>query len=290
VTSDPHQAPDAGLPAWLPQCDDPTMGAQWQFISDGSMAYPREFIFPNQAPDELARAGVGAEVVTPYNCLLIDAAGQTVLVDAGIARAGPPQATAGRLLDSLAAAGVATDDIDVVVITHGHADHVGGLVSEGKPVFAAARHYLARAEWDFWMSEDVRTRIPEPLADMLITAARGGLTAVADAGLLEQIDPPMSPLPGVTLLGAPGHTPGHLAVEITDAEPPLLYLTDAILHVLQFEHLDWTSLVDVDPPTTVKTRRALLEHASEANLLVAGFHLGRTGRISRDGEVYRFPT
>jgi glyoxylase-like metal-dependent hydrolase (beta-lactamase superfamily II) len=252
------------------------------------MAYPREFIFPNQQPPELARYGLGTEVLTPYNCLLIEAAGKTVLVDTGTGPVDMAQATAGRLLASLADAGLATDDIDMVVITHGHADHVGGLAKDGKPVFGRARHYLARAEWDFWMSEEARTRVPESLADMLISTARGGLTAIADAGILEQIDPPMSPLPGITLLAAPGHTPGHLALELAEADQPLLYLADAVLHELQFEHPDWTSLVDVDPPTTVQTRRALLDRATDSDLLLAAFHIGNTGHAARDGDRYRF--
>jgi glyoxylase-like metal-dependent hydrolase (beta-lactamase superfamily II) len=284
------QAPDAGLPAWPPRCEDRGVTVHWRLLSDGSMAYPPEFIFPRQPPDELAHAGVGDEIVTPYNCLLIEAAGQIVLVDTGADPTGPLSATAGRLPGSLADAGFQPEDIDIVVLTHAHADHIGGLAQNGRPVFGRARHYLAPAEWAFWMSDDTRARLPEPLADLLISTARGALSAITDAGLLEQVEPPITLVPGVTLLPAPGHTPGHLAVEVAGADPPLLYLADALLHELQFEHVEWTSLVDVDPATAVETRRALLERASDGDILIAGFHLASTGHVARHGDSYRFTT
>jgi glyoxylase-like metal-dependent hydrolase (beta-lactamase superfamily II) len=264
------------------------MSTHWQLISDGTMSYPREFIFPRQQRDELAREGVSDEVVTPYNCLLVQHDDQTVLIDAGMGRPEPTDGNTGHLLASLAAAGITPDEVDAVIITHAHADHVGGLTRDRQPVFRRARHYVARPEWDFWMSDDPAAQLPEPLAEMLIATARTALSAIDGAGLLERVNGELSLAEGFRLIPAPGHTPGHLAVELRAGDPPLLYVADALIHELQFQHPTWISMVDHDPEATVKTRRSLLDRAIETEALVAAFHLPRTGRLTRGNGAYRF--
>src|SRR5438552_16448696 len=121
--------------------------AEWQLVADGGMAYERELIFPHVAPAELERLGISGDVVTPYNALLIRLGGRVILVDAGLGGlAAAFGAPAGRLRNALADAGVRPDEVDVILVTHGHADHVGGLTESGTAVFPRARHYLARAE------------------------------------------------------------------------------------------------------------------------------------------------
>ena len=262
---------------------------EWQLVGDGAMAYPREVIFAGVPPRELDRAGVIGEVVTPYNALVVRASGRLILVDAGLgAAADAIGAPAGRLPSSLAALGIGPTDVDDVIVTHGHADHVGGLTAKGRPSFPRARHHLARAEWAFWMDGDPRPRLPAPLADLLADTARATFGALSDAGLLELIDDDLEIVPGVRLLSAAGHTPGHLAVELDNGGDPLLYVADAVLHELQFEHPDWIAAFDVDAETTVRTRRRLLDAAADRQALVAAFHLGRIGAVAPAGEGYRF--
>src|SRR4051794_36627823 len=144
---------------------------EWQLVSDGSMAYPRAVVLANAAPAALDAAGVAAEVVTPYNALVVRAAGRLILVDAGIGeRGGDMGDTAGHLASNLGRDNLA--DVDDVVVTHAHADHVGGLLTGERLTFPAARHHLARAEWAFWMDGDPRARMYAPLADALLDTAR----------------------------------------------------------------------------------------------------------------------
>ena len=154
-------------------------------------------MFANAPADE---RGDGADV--PYGCLLIRTATDTVLVDTGIGDYEHPLGGHGGNLEAaLAAEGVAPDDVSVVVITHAHLDHIGGLCPDGEPRFAGARHVISRVEWDW-------------------SAQRGNAIADAQlpplerAGVVELVDPPAEPVPGLRLLAAPGHTPGHVAVEI----------------------------------------------------------------------------
>jgi glyoxylase-like metal-dependent hydrolase (beta-lactamase superfamily II) len=262
---------------------------EWQLVRDGGMTYPRELIFAGAGSDVLDAAGVAGPVTTPFNSLLARTAGRLVLVDGGLgATAATLQAPAGRLLSELSALGVEPGDIDDVIVTHAHGDHVGGLLTGDNPTFPRARHYLGRAEWGFWMEQDPHPRLPADLAPLLIESARTALSALERATGLELIDGDMEVAPGVGVRHAPGHTPGHLVVELNNGGDPLLYLADAVIHELQFEHPTWVSALDVDAELTGHTRARLLARASEEQFLVAGFHLERTGRLTRTQTAYRF--
>ena len=260
----------------------------WRLVSDGEVTYEREIIFGGVAAAELDAAGIGSEVVTPYHALLVTTGGRVILVDAGLGElAGAMGGTAGRLVDSLSDVGLRPAEIDDVVITHAHADHVGGLTSGGRPMFDRARHHVTRQELDFWLGERPEERLFAPLAEMLVGTARSALTTLRDAGLLRPRDPDAVIAPGVRLLSAPGHTPGHVAVELDNGGDTMLYLSDTVLHEQQFANPEWTSAVDTDPAETVATRRAILDRAAERGTLVAGFHLPNLARVSRARRGYR---
>ena len=90
------------------------------------------------------------------------------------------------------------------------------------------------------------------------------------------------------LVDAPGHTPGHVAVEVDTGDDTLLYVADAFVDELKLEHPDWTALFDTDAADTVASRRALLDRAEERGAIVAAFHVRRAGRSARAGDAYRF--
>lgn len=260
-----------------------------QLVSDGSAANPREMVFANVPAEQLDGVLEPGDVVTPYQTLLIRSDAGTVIVDSGIGEyAGMFGADAGRLLESLSGLGVSPSDVDLVVITHGHPDHIGGLtVEQGgqrKPVFADARHVIWQAEWEFWTSQDSLAQLPEPMA----VVARAELPPLREAGVLDPISEETELLPGVRLLPAPGHTRGHLAVEVAGDGKSLLYLADAVVHELNFEHPDWLAAIDMLPEQTVATRRQLLDRAVARGSVVAAFHLGRSGCVERVDDRYRF--
>jgi glyoxylase-like metal-dependent hydrolase (beta-lactamase superfamily II) len=261
----------------------------WQRVSDGAGTYPTGLVFPGVDAETLAEAGIGDQVTTPYYAVLVTVDGSRVLVDAGLGEmAAAMGGTAGRLVAELGAIGVEPDDIDDVIVSHAHPDHVGGLLTAGRPTFARARHHLSRAERDFWLAPNPQERLFPAMADTMVTAARGTIQALDDAGLLALCEPGAEPVSGIRLVDTPGHTPGHVAVEVDTGDDTLLYAADAFIDELQLEHPDWTALFDTDDADTVASRRALLDRAVERGAIVAAYHLERTGRIVRAGDVYRF--
>jgi glyoxylase-like metal-dependent hydrolase (beta-lactamase superfamily II) len=129
-----------------------------QRVSDGAGTYSTEIVFTGVDADTLRAAGIGDKVTTPYHGVLVTSNGRRMLVEAGLGEgAALTGGTGGRLVGELRAMGVEPADIDEVIISHAHADHIGGVITDGEPTFARARHHLPRAERDFWLGPP-RTR------------------------------------------------------------------------------------------------------------------------------------
>ena len=259
-------------------------------LSDGTDAYPPEVVFANVAATERTAALAGildsdGRVPSCYSPLLVESGGELVLVDAGLGElAEADGAPAGRLVSALAEIGISPGDIGHVVISHAHPDHVGGLTiasgAERLPIYEAAIHFMWRAEWDTWTSDDID--VPREFRD----AARLSLLPLDAAGLTQLIDDELEVAPGVHLLAAHGHTPGHAAVELRSGGDTALYLGDAIVHELDVEHVDWLCAFDMDPTETVATRRELLERAARDDSVVTAFHLAGAGRVMRQDNQF----
>lgn len=268
-------------------------------VSDGGASFPNptQILFTNAPAAELAEAlrEFGAPDPweawnAPFTPMLVEADGQRVLIDTGIgANVGP---TAGKLQDNLAAAGVAPEDIDVVILTNGHPDHVGGATDgAGRPAFPRARYVMSRLDWEVYTDpEQIVAYAPDDpgLRDLMVTVAGANLPPLRDR--IELVEDDAEIVPGVRLLAAPGHTPGHVVVEIASDGERLLHGADTVLHPLHFARVTWLTVFDALPTPTVATRRDILARAAAEETLMAGYHLPfpGLGRAVADGDAWRW--
>jgi glyoxylase-like metal-dependent hydrolase (beta-lactamase superfamily II) len=206
---------------------------------------------------------------------LIRSDGRTVLVDTGLGPkpADAPDAGWGQLLHDFQAKGVRPDEIDMVVLTHLHRDHVGwNLRAEDSryvPTFPNARYWLSVKDWETCHRSDVQpTRFVN---------APTCVWPLADLGLVEFMQGEHALTRELTALPTPGHTPGHMSILITSHGQRALVLGDAAHSPVQVLEPDWVSRADMDPDLTRHTRRALLDRLEREEIIVAAGHFQAPG-------------
>jgi glyoxylase-like metal-dependent hydrolase (beta-lactamase superfamily II) len=269
-------------------------------ISDGFHTYappqfppPEVMLFANASPDSLASVkrkyhlpAPWLEWVSPYICLVVNTGKHLVLVDTGAGSLAP---TTGKLLQNLRTEGITPENIDIIINTHSHPDHLGGnMTSDSKPAFPKARYVISKDEWDFWTSARAEQKIEEHSREILVGTARKNLLPLKDQIDLVKNDAEI--VPGIWAVLAPGHTPGLMALAISSKNEQLLCISDVVLHPVHLEMPDWFSIFDVLPEKVAATRRKILGMASTAKALVMAFHFPfpGLGRIVSKGNTWEW--
>ncbi len=217
-------------------------------------------VFPPEYRDEILASQPAREF--DLNCLLVESEDQLILFDTGKGTLDPDHSP--QLLTTLSEAGVTPADIDIVVLTHGHGDHIGGVVDDaGRLTFPQARHLMTRLDWDYWVGPALR-----PSSERCLFPLRDRITFIQPDDLIA---------PGVRALAAPGHTPGHIGAAIESQGEMLIHVVDAIHHSVQMAHPGWSPRFDVDPVVSAQTRRALLERAATERCTLMAYHFGFQG-------------
>jgi glyoxylase-like metal-dependent hydrolase (beta-lactamase superfamily II) len=221
------------------------------------------------------------------NCYLIQTVGRLVLVDSGFGGAIGP--AAGHLADDLLALGVAPADIDTVLCTHLHPDHVGGLVdSAGAAVFPNAELVVHQADHRYWGDDATLAGANSDQDRGFVQLARATIAAYADRTRLLTAG---ETLPGISILPEPGHTPGHSGWLIASGSESLLIWGD-IVHMpgVQFPRPEAGMGFDVDGAAAIATRQRIMDMTATDRLLVAGMHLDFPGfgHVVRAGGGYAF--
>jgi glyoxylase-like metal-dependent hydrolase (beta-lactamase superfamily II) len=205
----------------------------------------------------------------PFNCVLVRDGANTLLIDTGIGplpRAFVPESEA-RLLEELARHDVAPDDVDLVVHTHLHVDHVGW---DG--AFSNARYIVHEQDWDFFMGDESLAERPHLREKVL------PLTNV------ERVSGEAEVAPGVRLLPSPGHTPGHMCVRIGST----LVLGDVVVHEAQVADPDVVYVSDHDTALAAATRRRILGELADQGTEAIVSHFPGKGRFERAGKGFRW--
>ncbi|MEZ5825275.1 MAG: MBL fold metallo-hydrolase [Geminicoccaceae bacterium] len=219
-----------------------------------------------------------------FTPVIVNTGSEVVLFDAGNGAGRRPNA--GKLLSLLDSAGYAADQIDTVVITHMHADHIGGLMENGAPAFANARYVTSSTEYDFWSHDD---RLFDDATQNTATLVQENVVPLAEkTTFLKDGDSVVS---GITAIDAGGHTPGHTAFHLESEGRRLLIWADAANHyVMSVQRPEWQVRFDMDKDAAAATRRMLFEMAAADRIPVTGYHMPfpAVGYIDKMAEDYRW--
>ncbi|KJK59328.1 MBL fold metallo-hydrolase [Saccharothrix sp. ST-888] len=260
------------------------------------------WLLPEATPQVVARhpwlrpdfAGPDGGLRLAVHSFALEIGGLRVLVDTGIGNGKTRANPAWHQLDTpylerLTAAGFAPSDVDLVILTHLHADHVGwntrpAADGSWQPTFTNARYLTARTEHAYWAGAELE----ESRRQMLDDSVR----PVHEQGLLDLVD--VAPegteiAPGLTLLPTPGHTPGQVAVVLSSGGRSAVITGDCVHHPVQLAEPAVGSCVDIDPAQAARTRARLLEQLADTDTLLLGSHFPRPtgGLVRRSGDAFR---
>jgi glyoxylase-like metal-dependent hydrolase (beta-lactamase superfamily II) len=232
-------------------------------------------ILIDATPEMLREHAPDGAFLNGMNAFLVKIQGKNILIDTGLGT---------KLFDNLSSVGIAPEQIEVILITHMHGDHIGGLLRNEHIAFPKATVYINQREYDYWRKSTNRL-------------AQSVLTAYKDKIKLFNLDsesgnPQENLFPGIQAMAAYGHTPGHTMYLLGSDKDCLLVWGD-LTHAMaiQMPYPQVAVTYDIDPVQAVASRVATLEYVAEHNILVAGMHMAypAIGRVGANGKTgYRF--
>lgn len=258
-------------------------------ISDGGLYFPNGFFAQEPQEADLKKIQVKNGFATDttalqVNALAIKDTNGITLVDVGTSKG--IYDTVGYFLENFAKAGYNASEVKRVVLTHLHFDHFGYLFdANGNAIFPNAEIILSEAEYNFWNGTPNLSNVhtDQGTKDFFISSAKAVIKNMKKDFTVKKDGQEVAP--GLNMIAAPGHTPGHFAIEGNG----FVYLADTFVHPwLHLSNPDWTSKADVDPKSVVASRKRILDKVSKDNVLVAGGHTNFPGfgRISKNGKGY----
>lgn len=261
-------------------------------VSDGTVGLHPTQLLTNTTKKKvetaLGRAFLREPVETSVNGYLVNTGSKLVLIDAGAGTLFGP--TLGRFVANLKAAGYQPEQVDEIYITHLHADHVGGLVADGRPVFPNAVVRADQHDADYWLSQKNLDAAPDD-AKGFFKGAMASINPYVDAGRFKPFEGDTELVPGVKAIANHGHTKGH-TVYMVESQGQKLLLWGDLMHVaaVQFADPSVTIAFDTDAKAALAQRRKVFADAAKQGYWVAGAHLAfpGIGHLRREGAAYAF--
>ena len=220
---------------------------------------------------------------------LVNTGKQLILVDAG-SGTWFGGGRFGHLVANLRSAGYTPEEVDIVLVTHLHSDHIGGLTTrDGKIVFPNANIYVAKADNDFWLSQEIAAKAPKE-AQQFFLSAQGIAAPYIQAGKWHTFTDSDQIVGGVQIVPLRGHTPGHTGYEFSSQGKKILFWGD-IVHAqrVQLQHPEVTAIFDIDQTAAAATRNQLLPKLANEDVLIAVPHSSSfppLGRLRKEGSGY----
>ena len=261
-------------------------------ISDGYGTFPKIDGFVRNVPNEAVSAALAEQfmptdrIQIPFTTLVVNTSGKLVVIDTGNGDLAAP--TSGSWMRNFRAAGFAPENVDMVVISHFHGDHINGLrLKDGTAVFPNAEIKVPEPEIAFWMNDANMAQAQGDLMKANFAGARRVFTPIASTATRYKWDSEVAP--GITAIGAPGHTPGHTIFAITSGNASFMAVSDITnVPVLFVRNPDWAVMFDQDPDMARATRHRVLDLMAAERMQVGFYHapFPATGFITKEANRY----
>ena len=235
-------------------------------LSDGAPSRSPLMPFPDTAIEQW-KEFVGLvdeqdQVRTRYGTLAVRSSGKLIIVDTGL------QAEDGTLMDDMSQKGIDRDEVDLVVFTHLHPDHVGWNLTNGRPNFPNARYVIPQKDWDYWIKPEVVAQAEHITNQVLPLQELGFIDFMQDDHKITD---------ELTTVWTPGHTPGHVSIIVASDGERAYILGDVAHSVAQAHYTDWSPIFDVDPALSRQTRHSVLDQLEAEGTLVSAGHFPHPG-------------
>jgi glyoxylase-like metal-dependent hydrolase (beta-lactamase superfamily II) len=263
-------------------------------LADGARTFPMPdtFVVNQKKEDALAAAEAGympkGQVTVPFNPMVVNTGSKLVVIDTGNGLGAFEQSkgVVGQMNANMTAAGIDPNNVDIVVVSHFHGDHMNGLKkADGSPVYPKAEIMVPAAEHAFWSDEANASK-----ANGFNKPNFPNVKKAFDGLKVTQFEAGKDIAPGITSIATPGHTPGHTAFAIQSGSGKLLIQGDVTnIPALFVRNPDWHVVFDNDPAMAQATRHKFYDMAAAEKTLVAGYHFSfpSVGYIEKDGKGYR---
>lgn len=225
------------------------------------------------------------KIENTFTPVIVNTGNEVIIFDTGNGGSTGRRPTAGRLAAQIAQAGIKPDQVDIVVITHCHGDHIGGIMEDGKPLFPNARYVIGEKEYEFWSSKDRLTGPTEGNAKLVQA------NVVPHAEKMKFLKDDGEVVSGIRAVNAFGHTPGMYAFHLESEGKRLLITADTVNHyVMSLQKPDWHVRFDMDKDAGAATRKRILDMIAAERIPFTGYHMPfpAIGFVEKSGDGYRW--